>query len=151
MLTGFYHFYRPELSVEMQALYFCNTVAELPYSLKPVIDVEFIGGLTNSALQDSVYLLCNQIELLLGERPMIYTYEYFYKNHLIKSKLKSELFWIASYTPHCDLMQNDNFIIWQFSEKGTINGIEENVDLNVAKKSFDQHLRLNKKELPETK
>lgn len=141
---GFYHFYRPELSVENQVLFFTSILSMYPYQLRPVIDVEFNGGLTDRALQDSVYYFCNRVEQLVGVRPLIYTYEFFYMNHFIKSKLKSELYWIASYKDNCALMELENFIIWQFSEKGTVNGIKEKVDLNVAKKSFKEKVLLKK-------
>ena len=41
-------------------------------------------------------------------------------------------------------MLNENVLIWQFSESGTVDGIETVVDLNIAKKNFFELCQIKK-------
>ncbi|MEO9531472.1 MAG: GH25 family lysozyme [Crocinitomicaceae bacterium] len=132
---GCYHFFIPSVGAKAQAAFFCQNIQEKKYSLKPVLDLEFDGDFTNDRLQDSIMVFLNEVELRIGDRPILYTYSNFYKTHDLKD-LANELFWIAQYGVHCDLMKQDNVQAWQFSEKGTVSGIEGYVDLNLGKSSF---------------
>jgi hypothetical protein len=61
-----------------------------------------------------------------GYKTGLYTGEYFLKNYGL-SVIKADFMWIAKYSnnkPSCD------YHIWQFTEKGTVPGINGGVDLN---------------------
>lgn len=137
MNYGFYHYYIPHESAEEQALFYCETVKNYNFKLVPVLDIEVIGDLTPKALVDSIGVFMNKVESVLETRPMIYTYSSFYRDYLRNTTLKSELYWLASYSRKNEFMDQENVIIWQFSEKGNVNGIGEKVDLNVAKLTFN--------------
>lgn len=133
---GLYHFFHPELSAIDQADFFSAICLEYDDTLVPVLDVEITGKCSNSGILDSVRVCMNRMEKLTGKRPMLYTYESFFEDHFKNSYLKHEVFWIARYDEDCELMDLDNVKIWQFSDRGTVNGINGYVDLNIAKPEF---------------
>ncbi len=133
---GSYHYYHPSKSAKKQAEFFCSTIKESSFTLRPVIDIELQGELTNEQLADSLLAFMRYVENELEVRPLIYTYESFYEDYLSETKVNTEDFWIASYNESCQLFQKENFLCWQFSETGTVNGISTKVDLNIAKDEF---------------
>ena len=130
---GFYHFFIPSQSATQQAEFFCEEIGGYNFDLRPVIDVEPEGSVDGSSLRSSVTEFLDFCEDRLQVRPIVYTNYNLYRNHL--SSL-NELFWIAKYSENCPAMNDDNVIIWQFSETGNVDGIGEKVDLNVAKDIF---------------
>ena len=65
-----------------------------------------------------------------GVYPMIYTNERIYNDHLSKDFKKYHLF-IANYkSRRPELKDGARYTIWQFSERGRIEGIKERVDLD---------------------
>ena len=137
---GCYHFFIPELSAKQQAEFFSEQIGQSDYTLKPVLDIEFDGGFVDDRLLDSVLVFLDEVESRLKSRPVVYTYSNFYKEHF-KNQLEDELMWIAKYGNSCELMNRENVIAWQFSEEGTVNGIEGFVDLNLAKNTFFQKMK----------
>lgn len=133
---GAYHYFYPSKSAKEQAEFFVGQIKEAKFDLKPVLDIEMIGDLSNEQIADSILIFLNFVEQELEARPIIYTYESFYKDYLDGTGVQNELYWIASYNESCALFSKENFIAWQFCETGTVNGISTKVDLNVAKKSF---------------
>ena len=103
-----------------------------------MLDVEKNSNYSKSRLLDSVYVFIKTFNELVKMKPIIYTYESFYHDYFEGSYLKHELFWIANYNGETQLIEEENVIVWQFSEKGTVNGIETKVDLNVAKSKFKE-------------
>jgi len=132
--VGVYHFFSPDKDVIKQVKHFTNSFKRT--TLKPVLDVETIENISKPELVKAVTLFLNETEKRINVRPIIYTYSSFYKDYFKGTSLDSELFWIANYSSPCTVCDQDNVIAWQFSEKGTINGITEKVDLNSAKANF---------------
>jgi lysozyme len=62
-------------------------------------------------------------------KPIIYSGERYYKDFL-KDDFKGYPFWIANYNFFVENIKDD-WLFWQFTEKGTIPGIEGPVDLNI--------------------
>lgn len=131
---GTYHFYRPNQSAIIQANFFVENYKKT--KLKPVLDIELQGHLKSLALIDSISIFLQIIERKLNIRPIIYTYESFYTDFFQKSSLSEEWFWIANYTGKSDIFELPNTIAWQFTDKGTVDGIQEKVDLNIGKSNF---------------
>lgn len=145
VMAGFYHFFRPGISAEKQADYFVDNAYQYNYQLLPVLDVEINTELSKTALNDSVQVFLNHIEKRIDERPLIYTNANFYNDYFEAEEwCKNEYFWIAQYAADCELMQLENVLLWQFSDKGTVSGINERVDLNKAKASFFEIARIKK-------
>ncbi len=138
MNYGFYHYYQPDASAEKQALFYCETIKRYNFKLIPVVDIEVIGNQSKSRLVDSLTVFINRVDEILESRPMIYTYVSFYKDYLHNTSLDTELYWLASYNRKNPYMDMPNALIWQFTERGNVNGISTKVDLNVAKSNFKE-------------
>tara|TARA_B110000444_G_scaffold4958_1_gene4645 strand:- start:378 stop:635 length:258 start_codon:yes stop_codon:yes gene_type:complete len=73
-----------------------------------------------------------------GSKPVIYSTQRFYNTNLIY-KLKDYKLMIGRYNNkknEPNLLDNRKWDIWQFTEKGNINGISQYVDIDVAKEQF---------------
>lgn len=132
--VGVYHFFSPNSDVVKQVSHFTNSFQKT--TLKPVLDVERIGNLSKTQIVNAVELFLNETEKRIHVRPVVYTYESFYNDYFKGTKLEGELFWIANYNGNCEICDQDNVLLWQFSDHATINGISEKVDLNDAKPNF---------------
>lgn len=135
---GFYHFFRHKVSATEQAHFFCDEIGGYNFDLRPVLDVEPNGYFSKSKLKDSIAVFLDVVESRLNTRPLVYTYFNLYESTL--SDL-DETFWVAKYSKNCPAMADPNVVCWQFSEKGTVDGINEKVDLNVGKDEFFEKVR----------
>ena len=144
ILFGFYHFFRPSLDARSQALFFSEQAKEFDYTLRPVVDVELTENYSAARIVDSVYQFLKIVETETGNRPAIYTNESFFTDVFQNSYLKNEVYWIANYNGECQAMDLKNVFVWQFSDKGTVDGISSKVDLNVAKPTFKDAMVLEK-------
>ncbi len=136
LYVGAYHYFTFCRSGRDQAENFINNVNTDDIDLPPAIDLEFVGNC------DSVPLLQNlEIELsvfvkLINKHfkmePIFYlTYESFekyYKHMDFKNKI-----WIRSIFCSPKLPDSFDWVIWQYSPRGKIQGIDTYVDLNVNK------------------
>ncbi|MCH2235127.1 MAG: glycoside hydrolase family 25 protein [Crocinitomicaceae bacterium] len=131
---GFYHFYRPDVSAKEQAYHFIDNTQELNATLKPVIDVETIGDLSSNELVDSINTFIIAVQEELRTPIILYTYHNFYEENLKSDLDYEQLIWIANYNNEFEFDRADYAQIWQFTDRGTVDGIGHNVDLNIAKK-----------------
>lgn len=128
--VGAYHFFRPNVPVEKQFRNFTTVVKKEDQDLIPLIDVEVRGNnLTVKALVDSVLSFADKLEDYYGCKPMIYTGHAFYNSYL-SGKIPGYPLFIARYSKvEPRLTGGANWVLWQFSEKGVIAGIDHAVDL----------------------
>lgn len=140
---GSYHFYRFGVSGREQAQHFIRTAKCQSGDLIPAIDVEHSA--INTYSKDSSYTALVKHELKelesalyehYGVRPIIYTNKDCYKLY-IKDMFPDNLLWI------CDLHKEPsdkitNWRIWQFSHSGKLPGVEDKVDLNYYRYSFNE-------------
>lgn len=128
--VGAYHFFRPNVPVEKQFRNFTSVVKKEDQDLIPLIDVEVRGNnLTVKALVDSVLAFADRLEDHYGCKPMIYTGHAFYNSYL-SGKIPGYPLFIARYSKvEPRLTGGANWVLWQFSEKGVIAGIDHAVDL----------------------
>lgn len=127
--VGAYHFFRPSVSVEKQFRNFTSVVKKEEQDLIPLIDVEVRGTITPQALADSVLMFADMLERHYGCRPMIYTGSAFYNSYL-SGRISGYPLFIARYSKvEPRLTGGAKWILWQFSEKGVIAGIDHVVDL----------------------
>ncbi len=132
--VGSYHFLRTGSRIRDQFENFKRVVKKGEQDLLPVLDVEVRQGWSNQQMRDSVMLFCRLIEEHYGCRPLIYTSSSFYDNILGRSFNVYPLF-IARYsTSEPTLKSGNDWVMWQFSERGRIRGITTNVDLSCFNK-----------------
>jgi lysozyme len=134
--VGSYHFLRATSTIAKQFENFKRSVNKIDQDLVPLIDVEAPGNWTPTQLADSVEAFANLIEEYYGCRPMIYTSSSFY-NHYLTRFANYPLF-IARYSPSApQLTGGVKYVLWQFSSKGRISGIDHNVDVCRFNKGCD--------------
>ncbi|MBQ3363186.1 MAG: hypothetical protein IJG42_04490 [Muribaculaceae bacterium] len=129
--VGSYHYLSNRSSVTTQFKNFATTANRDEQDLIPVIDVEVCKQWSAQQLRDSLMVFARMVEDYYGCKPIIYTYETFFKSYLGKAFAHYPIF-IAKYPKNPDDKPNINgvkWLIWQFSETGRINGINGYVDL----------------------
>src|SRR5262245_1664604 len=130
MLWGLYHFIRPG-KIEQQAEFFVDQSAVLAVADAAtlyVLDYEDSGVSLNDAL---VFL--RTVEDLTGRQPALYS------GHVLKEALNGKpnpeiskyRLWLEQYARAPTLPVGfDDYWLWQFSEQGSVPGIDPPVDLN---------------------
>ncbi|HZK03458.1 MAG TPA: GH25 family lysozyme [Bacteroidaceae bacterium] len=131
---GSYHFYNPGTSPNRQAEFFIKNVTVQKGDLPPVVDIEKKGA-NKAALQRELLVWLDIVEEYYGIQPIIYTNYKFKKRYLDNPQFDRYHFWIAHY--YVDNIDKDcDWIFWQFSDRGRIDGIKEHTDINVFRGSI---------------
>ena len=131
--VGSYHFFRPGVSAAGQFAIFKRVIDKKKQDLLPLIDVEVTGGVSIETLHARLQEFLRLVTEEYGRRPVIYTGRNFYNKYFAGySFYKPYLFMIAMYntTEQPYLSNGDDYVIWQYSCKGQINGIRGEVDLS---------------------
>lgn len=128
--VGSYHFMTTTSSVESQFKNFISVALPEEQDLVPLLDVEKRGGWTVKQLQDSVMKFAIMLEQHYGCKPMIYASSSYFNNYLGAQFAHYPLF-IARYAKsEPSLYYGAKWILWQFSDRGRIDGIDALVDLS---------------------
>lgn len=127
---GVYHYYRPNESADLQILNFIAKVKLEPGDLPPVLDIEERPTTQSiDSLRSGLRKWLIAVEDYYGVKPIMYSSDNYY-THILEKDFKDYPTWIANYNFWIKEL-NPNWNFWQFSEKGTVNGIQEKVDLNI--------------------
>lgn len=153
VLRGAYHFFRCAVDPTRQAKNYIDYLKSLndDGELPPVLDLEVSDGVPNHKIIPSVKTWLDLVEAAFGKKPIIYSGFYFLKDSFSvagggpPSWAKDYPLWIAQYpNQYVDGMSPSlppgwfKWTFWQYSEKGKINGINANVDLNVFNGSLEE-------------
>ncbi|MBO4870992.1 MAG: hypothetical protein J5565_03285 [Muribaculaceae bacterium] len=139
--VGSYHFLRPETPVRLQFDNFFSRVRVNEQDLIPVIDIEDVPemGVLWKPQQAREYLkgFADLVEKHYGCKPMIYTSNKFFVDYLGRAFSDYPLF-IARYGPDEPTPQNGaNWVLWQFTKTGRVDGIDHAVDLSRFNKGYN--------------
>ena len=147
--VGSYHFYLFCVSGKKQARHFINTIQYESGDLYPAIDVEHSKDnptSTDIAFVDNTIkeltILENELYEYFGVHPIIYTNKECYKKY-VKDNFPHNLIWMCNL--HKEPSDVENWIIWQFSHTGELDGVTGDIDLNYYRYP---HEELNKIMLP---
>ena len=132
--VGSYHYLTNRSSATAQFQNFARTARKEEQDLIPFIDVEECNRWNSQQLRDSLKVFADLLEDYYGCKPMIYTSESFFKKHLGRAFKDYPLF-IAKYSDNSPNI-GYNWVMWQYSDKGTIPGIKSKVDLSRFNKGF---------------
>lgn len=124
---GAYHFFRPTLSAELQAANFVQAVTLRKGDLPPVLDVETTDGVNKNTLISKIGIWLRIVEDAYQVKPIIYANESFY-NQYLATHFTNYRTWIARYSRY---EPSSNWSFWQYSDWGRVDGIPEQVDINV--------------------
>ena len=133
-LRGAYHYYRPDENSLNQAERFIKRVQLEKGDLPPVLDIERFSKIqSRQSLRMGLKKWLDTVEDHYGIRPIIYSGASHYKDLLSHDMFKDYVFLIPNYNKVGRPLNDKIWTFWQFSEKGKVNGIEGNTDLNVFK------------------
>lgn len=138
-LTGAYHFFSMQSTGEEQAANFTKIVPKQPNSLPPVIDVEIALDHDQEKARKELQILADRMEQHYGKKPILYvTYDRY--DTYVKGHFEEYEIWIRDIVKPPSLGER-NWIIWQYSNRGRIDGIDTYVDINVFNGDLDQFNR----------
>jgi lysozyme len=131
LIRGAYHFYKPDEDPIMQADNYLESVQLEEGDLVPVVDIEKIPRRkSQKKFIENLKTWLQIVEEKYGKKPIIYTYYYYYKDYL-RDDFNDYPLWLANYNNVTIPSPEDDWKMWQFTEKGIVNGINTKVDLNV--------------------
>ena len=129
-IRGAYHYYRPNENSIAQAKFFIATVQLQKGDLPPILDIEKLSkNQSLDSLKKGLRRWLEMVDAHYKVKPIIYTGEKYYQDFL-KEEFSEYTFWIANYNFFVEDIKDD-WLFWQFTEKATISGIKERVDLNI--------------------
>lgn len=116
-----------------------NAVGGIPLDYPIFIDMEFSGDypdgradrLSASERAEIAIAFCETVRNS-GYRPGVYSGQNFLKASIDYYSISNYTIWLASYTVNDSLPNFSNrYDIWQFTDRGKVDGIEGGVDMNV--------------------
>ncbi len=129
--VGSYHFYRANVDAESQFRNIIRNINPQLQDILPVIDVELTNGVSQNLFLNRLEELCDLVTRAFGERPIIYTGRNFFNQYFDNARWRHYKFWIAGYmSSQPQLEGGRDYIFWQYSDKGRVNGIRGDVDMN---------------------
>ncbi|NPA38062.1 MAG: glycoside hydrolase family 25 protein [Chlorobi bacterium] len=138
IIRGAYHYYRPNENSLKQAGNFIKRVKLESGDLPPILDIEDLPKI------QSVKNLCiglkrwlDTVEKHYNVKPILYTNDHYFKTYLSKKEFKDYILWIANYS-EVKKPKTSKWKIWQFTEKGNLNGVDGFVDFNVFRGNIEE-------------
>ena len=134
LLRGVYHFFDPAVDAKSQALHFLATTAADFGDFPPVVDIESRQQQASTEILAALTVFLSVIEQKTSRKPMIYTSPGFWDS-LDSKKFSDHHLWLADYSKKAKLpKQWHEWLFWQFSSGGIVDGVEGNVDMSVFSK-----------------
>lgn len=130
VVRGAYHFFIGSKDGRMQAENFIAQVELQTGDLPPVLDVEQLNGSTAAQMKTEIKKWLEIVEGYYRVKPIIYTNVDFYNSYL-GDEFDEYPLWLAHYYQAQQPRINRNWIFWQHSDQGHVNGIAAKVDFNV--------------------
>ena len=137
IVRGAYHFLHIGTNIDDQIKNFLETATWTSGDMPPALDVELENEINEYGVAESQkYILAwlEKVEKKLGVRPIIYTRESIRNKYLNDVRFEKYDFWIARYSEN----QPNNFdwLLWQKSDKGYMNGTKGQIDINLFKSNY---------------
>ena len=135
---GYYHFAKPVAGGGADEAKFFIQKALLvkpPADLIPVLDIEVNpNNLTAAQLTKWIEDFYTTLKSLGHQKLMLYSYQPFFDEWLQPSPaLADTKLWLACYNPTPRIPKGwSNYDVWQYTQKGQVQGIQGSVDLNTA-------------------
>lgn len=144
IIRGAYHYYRPNENSIQQANNFIKTVTIEAGDLPPVLDIEKLPRTQSlDSLKLGLKRWLTKVEQHYKMKPIIYSGESYYTDFL-KKEFSDYTFWIANYN-FWKKRPDKHWLIWQFTEKAQIDGVEGLVDVNLFNGDFVRLVETTKK------
>lgn len=128
LLVGAYHFFNGnDIQAELNNMRL--TIRPEDIDLVPMIDVEETPNLNLKVVPEQLLEFLKAVEAHYGKKPILYTNVGFYNKYIAGTPLSNYPLMIALFRDTPPFLQdNKQCIIWQYTNKGNIPGINGNVD-----------------------
>ena len=127
--VGSYHFYRPLTPQSEQLKNFRAQCRPKDQDLIPMIDIESKpSSMTTEDFCDSLLTFIRMVERAYRQKPLLYTYTNFYNKYLQGMIDDYPLMIAQSSSTEPVLTDGKDYIMWQYTAKGKINGVSTYVD-----------------------
>ena len=130
LVRGAYHFFYSTRDPIKQAINFRNVVQLESGDLPPVLDIEMHNNQPAAVIRSTAKIWLEEMEKAYGVKPIIYTNLKFYNTYL-GDEFNEYPLWIAHYYQKERPRVNREWLFWQHSDIGRVNGIKTIVDFNV--------------------
>jgi len=135
LVRGAYHFFYPNEDAALQAKHYLKTIGNLSDTdLPPIIDIEVTNGLSSEAIIKGVLTWLEAVESGTKRKPIIYSDLAFVQTYLSDERFKTYPLWVADYSDSVTALpepwSSTGWSLWQYSDKGSVVGIEGEVDLD---------------------
>ena len=134
-MVGAYHFYNPATPPERQAEFFIKNARLKAGDLPPVLDIERKVR-DRRGMCDDLMVWLDIVEKHYGVKPVIYA-SYKYRTSYLDKRFDDYPYWIAHYYVS-RVKYEGRWMFWQHTDRGTLPGVDEYVDLNVFNGSPEQ-------------
>lgn len=141
VVRGAYHFFYSTRDPIKQAINFRNVVQLESGDLPPVLDIEVHNNQPAAVIRSTARIWLEDMEKAYGVKPIIYTNIHFYEKYLGK-EFDDYPLWVAHYYQKDKPRSARNWVFWQHSDIGHVNGIRTTVDFNVFKGDSTELLKL---------
>jgi lysozyme len=153
LLRGAYHFFRCNVDPKKQAKKFIDYVKAVKDNgeFPPVLDLESNDGQTKDKVISRVKIWLDEVEAAFGKKPIIYSGQFFLQDYLSEAGggppawAKDYPLWLAQYpNTYVEGMMPTlprgwfKWTIWQYSEKGVVNGINAKVDMDLFNGTLEE-------------
>lgn len=129
--TGAYHILVSDTNIVAQARNFINIAALDSSDYPPILDIESkLVERPYSQYREKVMTWLKLVEKETGGRPLIYCSDKTREEVLNTPEFNNYHFWIARYDT-IPPKSSDEWLFWQFTDKGRMVGIEGNVDISI--------------------
>lgn len=113
-----------------EADFFVDILAGEQFEIDPVLDIETNkGGLSWAKLRECCEEFMDRVKERTGRDCIYYTNKYYYDNLKLDAPL-----WIARYRD--EEPEAKEWLIWQYTSTGSLDGVAGNVDLDYARESL---------------
>lgn len=135
ILRGVYQYFRPNVDpIEQANLVLENLTLYGQGELPPVIDAEqSVTDFTPGAdYADPIGIWIEAVEAALHVKPIIYTGPSYWGSKVQTDAFKDYPLWNANWTSQCPSIPDQwkDWVFWQYSATGTVDGISGDVDLD---------------------
>jgi len=130
LVRGAYHFFYATRDPIKQAINFRNMVELESGDLPPVLDIEMHNNQPPAVIRSTAKIWLEEMEKAYGVKPIIYTNLRFYNTYL-GDEFRDYPLWIAHYYQKKKPRIDRDWVFWQHSDIGRVNGIKTIVDFNV--------------------
>ena len=130
IICGAYHFFLPTKSGTVQAANFVRTVQLSIGDLPPVVDIEQLYGVPPLMMRKRLKECLDAMEIVYKTKPILYSNVDFYEKYL-GSEFNDYPLWVAHYDEPEKPRTVREWLFWQHSESGHVNGIATKVDFSV--------------------